>query len=118
VAEAEPEKFSARRLQSFAKRAVESNEIRAVMERGPGRVVLGSKPQLATAKELVSWPERGTAKKALRQQLMSVEPFEGGLGAGELLDVAYFLERLPADVEQGGGGVAFAAGEGDFGQHA
>src|SRR5436305_11143766 len=28
---------------------------KAVQTRGPGRVVLGSKPQLATAKELVSW---------------------------------------------------------------
>src|SRR2546430_2087800 len=28
---------------------------KAVRRRGPGRVVLGSKPQLATTKELVSW---------------------------------------------------------------
>src|SRR5437868_5967042 len=28
---------------------------KAVQTRGPGRVVLGSKPQLATAKELVRW---------------------------------------------------------------
>src|SRR5437764_14691986 len=28
---------------------------KAVRRRGPGRVVLGSKPQLATAKELVRW---------------------------------------------------------------
>src|SRR5438552_11216969 len=28
---------------------------KAVQRRGPGRVVLGSKPQLATAKKLVSW---------------------------------------------------------------
>src|SRR5947207_12612895 len=28
---------------------------KAVQTRGPGRVVLGSKPQLATTKELVSW---------------------------------------------------------------
>src|SRR4051812_36965983 len=31
---------------------------KAVQRRGPGRVVLGSKPQLATAKELVSWARR------------------------------------------------------------
>src|SRR5438270_13940357 len=33
---------------------------KAVRRRGPGRVVLGSKPQLATAKKLVSWAERGS----------------------------------------------------------
>src|SRR5438132_8808594 len=31
---------------------------KAVRRRGPGRVVLGSKPQLATAKKLVSWAEK------------------------------------------------------------
>src|SRR5436305_4551221 len=31
---------------------------KAVRRRGPGRVVLGSKPQLATAKKLVRWVER------------------------------------------------------------
>src|SRR3989440_10534349 len=30
---------------------------KAVRRRGPGRVVLGSKPQLATTEELVSWVE-------------------------------------------------------------
>src|SRR2546423_10906710 len=39
---------------------------KAVRRRGPGRVVLGSKPQLATIKELVSWAERVTAKELVR----------------------------------------------------
>src|SRR5207302_2494138 len=37
---------------------------KAVRRRGPGRVVLGSKPQLATAKELVSWAIRVTSKSS------------------------------------------------------
>src|SRR4051794_30812610 len=36
---------------------------KAVQTRGPGRVVLGSKPQLATAKKLVSWAPRATGQK-------------------------------------------------------
>src|SRR5438105_11871759 len=37
---------------------------KAVRTRGPGRVVLGSKPQLATAKKLVSWATpRATTEK-------------------------------------------------------
>src|SRR5438067_2295006 len=36
---------------------------KAVRRRGPGRVVLGSKPQLATAKKFVSWATRATTKK-------------------------------------------------------
>src|SRR5438067_5881396 len=37
---------------------------KAVQRRGPGRVVLGSKPQLATAKQLVRWADkRKTAKE-------------------------------------------------------
>src|SRR5438874_7975002 len=36
---------------------------KAVRRRGPGRVVLGSKPQLATAKELVRWALRATGQK-------------------------------------------------------
>src|SRR5947209_14292051 len=36
---------------------------KAVRRRGPGRVVLGSKPQLATAKLLVRWAEHVNAKK-------------------------------------------------------
>src|SRR5437660_12004305 len=35
---------------------------KAVQTRGPGRVVLGSKPQLATTEKLVSWATRATAK--------------------------------------------------------
>src|SRR5438067_9519534 len=35
---------------------------KAVRRRGPGRVVLGSKPQLATAKKLVSWAIRVTGR--------------------------------------------------------
>src|SRR5437764_9681009 len=36
---------------------------KAVQRRGPGRVVLGSKPQLATPKKLVSWAERADCQK-------------------------------------------------------
>src|SRR5947209_4926926 len=34
-----------------------ASDQKAVRTRGPGRVVLGSKPQLATAKKLVRWAE-------------------------------------------------------------
>src|SRR5438309_6477341 len=41
---------------------------KAVRRRGPGRVVLGSKPQLATAKKLVRWagskPQLATPKSS------------------------------------------------------
>src|SRR5207245_7041083 len=40
------------------RRRVESHEIKAVRRRGPGQVALGSKPQLATTKQLVSWATR------------------------------------------------------------
>src|SRR5947207_2550254 len=36
---------------------------KAVRRRGPGRVVLGSKPQLATTEKLVSWAVRATGQK-------------------------------------------------------
>src|SRR5438128_642207 len=36
---------------------------KAVQTRGPGRVVLGSKPQLATTKLLVRWAEHVNAKR-------------------------------------------------------
>src|SRR2546430_2134265 len=36
---------------------------KAVRRRGPGRVVLGSKPQLATAKKLVRWAKRADGQK-------------------------------------------------------
>src|SRR5437879_554134 len=36
---------------------------KAVRARGPGRVVLGSKPQLATTKKLVRWAMRATGPK-------------------------------------------------------
>src|SRR5881397_2627240 len=39
---------------------------KAVRRRGPGRVVLGSKPQLATAKELVRWAGDSTQARSLR----------------------------------------------------
>src|SRR5436309_9077618 len=39
---------------------------KAVRRRGPGRVVLGSKPQLATAKILVRWAEHVNANKLVR----------------------------------------------------
>src|SRR5881227_3028165 len=39
---------------------------KAVRRRGPGRVVLGSKPQLATTEKLVSWAPRVTAKELVR----------------------------------------------------
>src|SRR5436190_3572623 len=39
---------------------------KAVDRRGPGRVVLGSKPQLATPKKLVSWAERADCQKLVR----------------------------------------------------
>src|SRR5438309_9681058 len=35
---------------------------KAVQTRGPGRVVLGSKPQLATTEKLVSWAARDCQK--------------------------------------------------------
>src|SRR2546421_5150299 len=38
---------------------------KAVQRRGPGRVVLGSKPQLATAKKLVRWATCVSAKSSL-----------------------------------------------------
>src|SRR5947209_16371637 len=36
---------------------------KAVRRRGPGRVVLGSKPQLATTEKLVRWAVRATGQK-------------------------------------------------------
>src|SRR5438270_10273016 len=36
---------------------------KAVQRRGPGRVVLGSKPQLATTEKLVSWVTSATGQK-------------------------------------------------------
>src|SRR5437868_6071008 len=36
---------------------------KAVQTRGPGRVVLGSKPQLATTEKLVSWAVRATLER-------------------------------------------------------
>src|SRR5437763_1616990 len=39
---------------------------KAVRRRGPGRVVLGSKPQLATTKELVHWAGDSTQARSLR----------------------------------------------------
>src|SRR5436853_1815657 len=36
---------------------------KAVRRRGPGRVVLGSKPQLATTEKLVRWATRPTGQK-------------------------------------------------------
>jgi hypothetical protein len=63
------------------KRAVESNETQAVRTRGPGRVVLGSKPQLATAKKLVIWaPKLATAKKNSFRVGDRVGDNEGGEG--------------------------------------
>src|SRR3954452_950165 len=41
---------------------------KAVRTRGPGRVVLGSKPQLATAKLLVRWAGDSTHARSLRLQ--------------------------------------------------
>src|SRR5947209_803941 len=41
---------------------------KAVRRRGPGRVVLGSKPQLATAKKLVRWAGDSTQARSLRLQ--------------------------------------------------
>src|SRR5207302_8353473 len=35
---------------------------KAVRRRGPGRVVLGSKPQLATTEKLVRWAARATSR--------------------------------------------------------
>src|SRR5438067_845750 len=37
---------------------------KAVQTRGPGRVALGSKPQLATTKQLVSWAAHATSKSS------------------------------------------------------
>src|SRR5207248_4726867 len=37
---------------------------KAVQRRGPGRVVLGSKPQLATTEKLVRWATRASARTA------------------------------------------------------
>src|SRR2546430_7107608 len=39
---------------------------KAVQRRGPGRVVLASKPQLATAEKLVSWAARAAGQKLVR----------------------------------------------------
>src|SRR4051794_16333404 len=39
---------------------------KAVRRRGPGRVVLGSKPQLATTEKLVSWAGDSTHARSLR----------------------------------------------------
>src|SRR5947199_8671366 len=44
---------------------------KAVCRRGPGRVVLGSKPQLATAKKLVRWAGDSTQARSLRPQKKS-----------------------------------------------
>src|SRR2546421_12637375 len=41
---------------------------KAVRRRGPGRVVLGSKPQLATTKKLVRWAGDSTHARSLRLQ--------------------------------------------------
>src|SRR5947209_2967259 len=41
---------------------------KAVQRRGPGRVVLGSKPQLATTKKLVRWAGDSTHARSLRLQ--------------------------------------------------
>src|SRR5205085_6809932 len=54
---------------------------KAVRTRGPGRVVLGSKPQLATAKELVRWV-----------QLVS---WAGDEAAAQLTDSTYWTMTLP-----------------------
>src|SRR5436305_15127315 len=40
---------------------------KAVQRRGPGRVVLGSKPQLATTKQLVSWARRATSRATSKE---------------------------------------------------
>src|SRR5207237_10420535 len=48
---------------------------KAVRTRGPGRVVLGSKPQLATAKELVRWAGDSTQARSLRLQKNSCAGF-------------------------------------------
>src|SRR5438270_11952090 len=48
---------------------------KAVRRRGPGRVVLGSKPQLATAKQLVRWAGDSTQARSLRLQKNSCAGF-------------------------------------------
>src|SRR5437588_10442575 len=56
---------------------------KAVRTRGPGRVVLGSKPQLATTEKLVSWAERvpGETRFSLRsKQFVGVEAAAAPLG--------------------------------------
>src|SRR5207248_1042472 len=40
--------------------------VKAVQRRGPGRVVLGSKPQLATTEKLVCWAGDSTQARSLR----------------------------------------------------
>src|SRR5437763_13400751 len=53
--------------QVVARRVSRSGRIatdqKAVRRRGPGRVVLGSKPQLATTEKLVRWAVRATGQK-------------------------------------------------------
>src|SRR5207253_7466383 len=47
---------------------------KAVQRRGPGRVVLGSKPQLATAKELVRWVVRVSGPSNLARASRRTRP--------------------------------------------
>src|SRR5437763_181461 len=71
---------------------------KAVQTRGPGRVVLGSKPQLATTKELVSWAvtyngEPNSHAADARSPCLEEGPGRGGSNGG-FLDVP-----MPAPVQ-------------------
>src|SRR5947209_5298732 len=57
---------------------------KAVRRRGPGRVVLGSKPQLATTEKLVRWAE-ACAIRQTTWTTLAHEARRGGTGTGRWL---------------------------------
>src|SRR3954463_12772780 len=68
---------------------------KAVRRRGPGRVVLGSKPQLATTEKLVRWAPRADLPKTPRPSLV--------LGALFVLSPVLGFEQAFAEAEGDGG---------------
>src|SRR5437764_12809509 len=86
--------------QVVARRVSRSGRIatdrKAVQTRGPGRVVLGSKPQLATTEKLVRWVLRVTSKSSKSSKSSYVSGYDGYRAyAGVELCVGERRELLP-----------------------
>src|SRR2546430_11996960 len=73
---------------------------KAVQRRGPGRVALGSKPQLATTKKLVRWAGDSTQARSLRLQknscagLQTIEMLWSMSSANRLLGIMAWTPLL------------------------